>query len=48
MDIITISKEQYDYLIERDAKLSALENHGVDNWSGYSDAMTELDEWNEE
>jgi hypothetical protein len=32
-------------LIEAEEKLSALENMGVDNWEGYSDAMSELREY---
>ena len=28
-------------LTERDAKLGALERWGVDNWSGYGEAMTD-------
>lgn len=32
---VTISKEQYDELLERDRWLDALEAAGVDNWQGY-------------
>lgn len=35
MKNITISKEEYDRLIERDNWLNCLEAAGVDNWSGY-------------
>lgn len=36
---ITISKAEYDDLLNSQAMLNALENAGVDNWSGYSFAM---------
>lgn len=39
MNEITISRTEYDYLLKRDDILTALENMGVDNWEGYSDAM---------
>lgn len=32
-----------DEVEERLEKLEALEAHGVDNWSGYAEAMKELD-----
>lgn len=38
-DTVTISKQAYGELIDRDAKLSALESFGVDNWEWYDDAM---------
>jgi hypothetical protein len=31
-DTVTITKEQYKYLCDRDELLSALEAGGVDNW----------------
>lgn len=34
-----ISEERYEYLIERDAWLEALEQAGVDNWEGYDEAL---------
>lgn len=40
-EMITITKGLYDSLIDDSAKLAALENWGVDNWSGYDDAMDE-------
>jgi hypothetical protein len=40
---VTISKKRYDDLLKAEAKLEALENMGVDNWSGYSDAMEYLE-----
>lgn len=36
---ITISKKEYDQLIERSETLAALEAAGVDNWEGYDYAM---------
>jgi hypothetical protein len=36
---VTIPLKEYEWLQKRDEKLSALENGGVDNWSGYSDAL---------
>lgn len=41
---VTISKDVYEFLTERNEKLSALEDYGVDNWSGYSDAMQAMNE----
>ena len=45
-ETITISKNEYDRLVERDRFLSCLEVLGVDNWDFYSDAweMYESDE----
>lgn len=36
---ITISKKEYDDLIDAQLLLTALENAGVDNWDGYCDAQ---------
>jgi hypothetical protein len=38
-EMVTISKSEYESLLEDADKLSRLEAYGVDNWSGYSDAM---------
>ncbi|WP_281544711.1 hypothetical protein [Grimontia sp. SpTr1] len=40
--MISIAKYDYDYLLGRDAKLSALEAAGVESWAGYDDAMAAL------
>jgi hypothetical protein len=40
MDNITITKSLYRRLIERDDFLSCLEDCGVDNWDGYSEAQS--------
>ncbi|MDT8894230.1 YqaJ viral recombinase family protein [Halomonas sp. I1] len=42
-DTVTISRKEYDALLEARAKLDALEAAGVDNWSGYPDAMAQLE-----
>lgn len=39
---VTISKKEYDQLLADQAKLRALEAMGVDNWSGYAEAMQQL------
>ena len=38
-EMITITKEEYDSLMEAQNILWMLEAHGVDNWCGYSDSM---------
>ena len=43
-EIINISKERLDHLEERDEFLSALEQSGVDNWSGYEYAHDIVDQ----
>ncbi|MDQ7731588.1 hypothetical protein QT231_02690 [Halomonas sp. SpR1] len=42
LETVTISRAEYDQLLADQAKLRALEAMGVDNWSGYSDAMEQL------
>ena len=42
-EMITISKEEYDKLIERNTWISALEEAGVDNWEGYDEAIKIFD-----
>ena len=39
---VTITVEEYKGLLESQSLLDALEEHGVDNWSGYSDAVAEF------
>jgi len=39
---ITLSEERYRELTEAEEKLNALEEFGVDNWDGYSQAMASL------
>lgn len=45
METVTIAKDIYDSLLDSQKWLDALENAGVDNWSGY-DFAREL--YNEE
>lgn len=42
-DLIIISKTEYRSLKRRDAKLTALEAAGVDNWEHYSNAYRVLE-----
>jgi hypothetical protein len=42
IDAITIPKYRYNELLEESDKFRALEQHGVDNWIGYGEAMEEL------
>lgn len=37
-----LSEARLRELLRAEAKLSALESAGVDNWSGYEDALTEI------
>ncbi|WP_404377853.1 hypothetical protein [Vreelandella aquamarina] len=41
-ETVTISRSEYDQLLAAQAKLRALEAMGVDNWSGYEQAMQQL------
>ncbi|MCL1696405.1 hypothetical protein [Lysinibacillus sp. BPa_S21] len=43
-ETITITKEEYDYLLERAEFLSCLEACGVDNWGGFSEAYDMMNE----
>jgi hypothetical protein len=36
---VSITKAEYDRLVERDDFLTALQGAGVDNWSGYDYAI---------
>jgi PHD/YefM family antitoxin component YafN of YafNO toxin-antitoxin module len=38
-ETVTLTKEEYEYLVKAEERLSALEEMGVDNWEGYSEAM---------
>jgi hypothetical protein len=44
----TISKEQYQQLLDRDRKLAALERGGVDNWEWYGEALKDYDDNDED
>lgn len=37
--MVSITKDEYDQLIESQKLLIALQNAGVDNWEGYDIAM---------
>ena len=41
-DTVTISRKEYEALLAAREKLDALEAAGVDNWTGYDDAMAQL------
>lgn len=43
-ETITIDKSHYKRLIEASEKLNALEAAGVDNWEGYSIALSMLED----
>lgn len=45
---VTITKEEYDDLIESYQWLCAIESAGVDNWCGYEHAQEILREWGNE
>lgn len=38
VEVVTITKDEYDYLVGRDNFLSRLEAAGVDSWEGYDNA----------
>lgn len=42
LETVTISKIEYDQLIEDSKLLCALQSHGVDNWEGWDDVMEEM------
>ena len=42
--LVTVSKKEYEYLKERDLKLTSLERAGVDNWEGYDYSIDILEE----
>lgn len=39
---VTITVSEYRALLQAQAELDALKAHGVDNWTGYDEAMTEV------
>jgi hypothetical protein len=43
-ETVTISKKEYESLLEDSKKLTALENAGVDNWEGYDYARELMQE----
>ena len=44
---ITISKKEYDDLLEQAEFLEALKAQGVDNWDGYEDACESVENLND-
>lgn len=46
--VMTVGIADYEYLLERDRFLDALEQAGVDNWSGYGDAYEIYNEGEDE
>jgi hypothetical protein len=38
-EMVTITKAEYESLLDDKHRLECLEAHGVDNWQGYDDAM---------
>ena len=44
-ETVTITKEEYEDLLENRGFLVALCNAGVDNWSGYDYAISLLEAW---
>jgi len=44
MENVTITKKEYEDLVDSQTKLRALENAGVDNWEGYDYAMEEMNQ----
>ena len=47
-ETVTISKAEYERLLEAENFLDCLEACGVDNWSGYGEAVAMSEEEDEE
>lgn len=47
-ETVTISKEEYDSLLEDQHMLQCLQGAGVDNWSGYDLAIEMMNEEEDE
>ena len=45
---IPISPERYLELLEAEAELNALKAYGVDNWGGYGEALSSLEDPDDE
>lgn len=45
---VVILEKEYDYLIEQDKLLLALQSAGVDNWEGYDFAIEAMKESDDE
>lgn len=46
--MVTITEKEYNRLLSDSRFLQALQEAGVDNWDGYSDAQEFLDDMDEE
>lgn len=46
--MVTITQKEYDRLLRSERELEALECYGVDNWGGYGEAMSSLNDNEEE
>jgi hypothetical protein len=44
METVTISKTEYERLVEGQLELNALHQFGVDNWCWYDDAVSSIHE----
>jgi hypothetical protein len=42
-EMVTISKEEYDDLLQDQKILQCLQRAGVDNWEWYDDALSDID-----
>lgn len=47
-ETVTVNRAEYLRLEGVDSFMDALNAAGVDNWSGYGDALDILEEWQEE
>lgn len=47
-EMITITREEYEQLLDRSEFLSCLQACGVDNWGGYSEAQEMMNEEDEQ
>jgi hypothetical protein len=43
-EMIEIGKSRYEELLKTEKKMFALEAAGVDNWEGYGEAMSQLED----
>lgn len=48
LEMMYVPKDAYEQLVKDSAILDALYAAGVDNWEGYEEAMSILEEWEAE
>jgi len=48
MEMMCISKKEYDRLVERDKLLNCFEKQNVQGWDGWEDAIDEYNNYDEE